>query len=204
MVKLAAVCAALFSCLALTPASASAAMSDPAFTVHLLSANGSGCPPGSAAVSQASTSEFTITYSDYIAYAGGGASPTEFRKNCQLDVGVGVPSGWTYGIFEVDYRGFAYMDKDARGSLSASYYFAGLAKTYQQLHPLFGPQSGDYEFTDQAKVVGWAPCHFNATLNVNTDVRVFAGSSKTFVNELTMDSSDVSLSTIYHLGFKRC
>lgn len=204
MIKLAAVCAALLSSLAFAPAPTSAAVIAPVFTVHLLSVNGSGCPPGSTAVSQASGSEFTVTYSNYIATAGDGASPLDFRKNCQLDVSVGVPSGWTYGVLEVDYRGFAYMDKDAHGSLSAGYYFAGLAQTYRQQHPLSGPQSGNYEFTDQAPVVGWAPCHFNDTLNVNTDVRVFAGSNKSFLNELTMDSSDVNLSTVYHLGFKQC
>ena len=48
MVKLAAFCAALFSCLALAPASANAATSDqpPYFTVHPLSANGSGAHRG--------------------------------------------------------------------------------------------------------------------------------------------------------------
>ena len=204
MVKLAAVCAVLLSCLGFAPATANAAMSDPVFTVHLLSANGSGCPPQSTAVSQATSSEFTITYSQYIATAGDGAGPLDFRKNCQLDVSVGVPAGWTYGILEVDYRGFAFMDKDAHGTLAAAYYFAGLAKTYQQNHALAGPQSGDYEFTDQAKVVGWAPCHFNGTLNVNTSVLLFAGANKSFANELTMDSSDINLSTVYHLGFEKC
>jgi hypothetical protein len=203
MVKLAAICAALLSCLAFAPATADAAVG-PAFTVRLLSANGSGCPRGSTAVSQATSSEFTITYSNYIATAGDGAAPTDFRKNCQLDVSVGVPAGWTYGILEVDYRGFAYMDHDAHGALAAAYYFAGLAKTYQQNHPLSGPQSGNYEFTDRAGVVGFAPCHFNGTLNVNTSVLLFAGTNKSFPNELTMDSSDINLSTIYHLGFKKC
>src|SRR5579859_1635416 len=128
MVKLAALCAVLFSCLALAPSPANAATSvqPPYFTVRLLSANGSGCPPGSTAVSQANSTEFTVTYSQYMATAGGGASAGEFRKNCQLNVNVGVPSGWTFGILAVDYRGYAHLGNAARGTLSASYYYAGL------------------------------------------------------------------------------
>jgi hypothetical protein len=204
MVKLAAICAAIFSCVAFAPATASAAPSQPSFTVRLLTANGSGCPLGSAAVSQASSSEFTLTYSQYIATAGGGAPPTDFRKNCQLNVSVGVPSGWTYGILEVDYRGYAYLGHNARGTLSADYYFAGHSQTARQQHSIYGPRDGDYEFTDRATAVVYAPCHFSATLNMDTAVRLFAGSDKSLLNELTMDSTDVDMSTIYHLGFRRC
>jgi hypothetical protein len=204
MVKLAAVCATLLSCLALAPASANAAPSQPSFTVHLLTANGSGCPPGSAAVSQASSSVFTVTYSTYIATAGRGADPTDFRKNCQLNVKVGVPSGWTFGILEVDYRGYAFLDRNARGTLSADYYFAGQSQTARQSHTIYGRRDGDYHFTDVATATAWAPCHFNASLNIDTAVRVFAGSDKSILNEITMDSTDVDMSTLYHLGFRRC
>src|SRR5215472_12952495 len=165
MVKLAAVCAALLSCLAFAPVTANAvpAQQPPWLTVNLQTVNGSGCPPGSTAVSKAGAgTEFTVTYSEYIASAGGGAPPLDFRKNCQINVLVGVPSGWTFGILEVDYRGFAFMDRDAHGRLSASYYFAGLSGTANQQHPISGPRNGDYEFSDVANVVSWAPCHFNA------------------------------------------
>jgi len=205
MVKLAALCAALFSCLAFAPAAANAAPTQPPyFTVRLLSANGSGCPPDSTAVSQANSTEFTVTYSQYIASAGGGASPLDFRKNCQLNVSVGVPSGWTFGILSVDYRGYAHLDYGAHGTLSASYYYAGLPQTYQQMHSIYGPRDGDYELTDQSGAVAYAPCHFNATLNVNTSLRAYAGLDKSYANQVTMDSTDVNMSTIYHLAFRQC
>ena len=206
MVKLAALCAALFSCLAFAPASASAAppAQPPNFTVHLFSVNGSGCPAGSTAVSEASGTAFTVTYSQYIATAGSGASPVAFRKNCQLNVSVGVPSGWTFGILAVDYRGYAHLGNGARGTLSASYYYAGLPQTYQQQHSITGPMDRDYEFTDQSAAVAYAPCHFTTTLNVNTELRTFRGTDKSDFNMLTMDSSDVKMSTVYHLAFKEC
>ena len=205
MMKLAALCAALFSCLAVAPASASAALpGQPHFTVSLLSANGSGCPPGSAAVSQASDTTFTVTYSTYIASAGNGANPLDFRKNCQLNVSVGVPSGWTFGISEVDYRGYAHLGKGAHGTLVASYYYAGLPATYRQQHPIYGAMDNDYEFTDRAVTMAYSPCQTSVGLNVNTEVRVYRGSDPSYANEITIDSTDFGTATIYHLGFHRC
>jgi hypothetical protein len=198
MVRLVAVCGALFLCLAFAPA-VGAAVSQPSFTVALLSTNGSGCPPGTTRVSAPNNTEFTVTYYKYIAYAGDGAAPGDSRKNCQLDVQVDVPSGWTFGIVAAEFGGYAGLDAGARGILEANYYFSGDPIITPLLHPLSGPQDGDYEFTDRASLVTWAPCHFNGTLNVNTSISVYAGSHQSFLNEVSMSSSPV-----FHLGFEHC
>ena len=193
MVKpLAVFCAALFSCLAIAPASARAAVPDqpPYFTVQLASVNGSGCPPGSTAVRATSATTFKVTYSAYLADAGGGAPPGDFRKNCQLDVLVGVPSGWTFGIASEQYRGFAALDTGAHGVLQTSYYFSGTGGYFSDSHQLFGPMNGIYEFDDQQPVLTWAPCHFTGTINVNSSLQVFPGKNPSFFNELTINSTD--------------
>jgi hypothetical protein len=212
MLKLAALGAALFSSLAIVPMSASAAThpsaakpsQSPSFTVRLLTANGSGCPLRSTAVSRLSSSEFTVTYDQYIAASGRSVSPIDFRKNCQLDTRVGIPAGWTFGVSEVDYRGYAHLGRRARGTVAASYYFAGLPGTATQSHQIGGATDRDYEFNDRATVVAWAPCKTSVGLNINTELRVYRGSDPSYLNLLTMDSSDVSLGTIYHLAFRKC
>ena len=212
MLKLAALGAALFSSLAFVPMSASAAThpsaakpsQPPSFTVRLLTANGSGCPRGSTAVSRLSNSAFTVTYSQYIAASGSGVSPIAFRKNCQLDTRVGIPAGWTFGVSEVDYRGYAHLGRRARGTVAASYYFAGLPGTAMQSHQLRGATDRDYEFDDRATVVAWAPCRTSVGLNINTELRAYSGSDPSYLNLLTMDSTDVSLGTVYHLSFRKC
>ena len=206
MLKLAALGAALFSSVAVAPMPASAAppSAPPSFTVRLLTANGSGCPVGTTAVSQLSSTSFTVTYSQYIADTGGGTSPLNFRKNCQLDTRVGIPAGWTFGVSEVDYRGYAHLGKGARGAVGASYYFAGLPGSSTQSHVIYGATDGDYEFDDRAGLVTWAQCRTAIGLNINTSLRAYAGSDRSYLNLLTMDSTDVSLGTVYHLIFKRC
>jgi hypothetical protein len=203
MVKLAACCAALLSCLAFAPAAASAAPSGPPYySVSLVTANGSGCPPGSATVRQVSSTEFRVSYSNFRAADGPGVPPLHNRENCTFAVQVGVPSGWTYRLVEVDYRGFTQLDRGARGVLTASYYLAGLPWTVHQSHTFYGPKN-NYEYTLAAATPAvWAPCHFNGTLNVDASLQVFPGFSSSFVNSLTMGSTNVG--PVYHLGFRKC
>src|SRR3954470_23164074 len=76
--------------------------------IKVATVNGSGCPAGTAAVAVSpDNTAFTVTYSNYLAQVGKGAKPTDFRKNCQLNLVTHVPQGFSYAIASVDYRGYA-------------------------------------------------------------------------------------------------
>src|SRR4051794_9399992 len=78
-------------------------------TVDVVTVNGSGCPKDSAAVAVSpDNTAFTITYSQYTAEVGDGTGPNgtgqlNDRKNCQINVNVHVPQGFTYAIARADY-----------------------------------------------------------------------------------------------------
>src|SRR5690348_5770864 len=92
--------------------------------IDVVTVNGSGCPANTAAVAVSpDNTAFTVTYSKYLAQVGIGATATDFRKNCQLNLAVHVPSGFTFAIAEADYRGFASLQKGAVGTERANYYF---------------------------------------------------------------------------------
>ncbi|GAA1809076.1 hypothetical protein GCM10009835_30230 [Planosporangium flavigriseum] len=92
--------------------------------IDVVTVNGSGCPAGTAAVAVSpDNAAFTVTYSHYLAQVGVGAKPTDFRKNCQLNLAVHVPQGFTYAIAKADYRGFAHLENGATGLQRANYYF---------------------------------------------------------------------------------
>jgi len=178
-------------------------------TLDLKTVNGSGCPAGTAAVAVAPDhTAFTVTYSDYTAKVGPGAQPTDRRVNCQLSMLAHVPQGFTYAIAEADYRGYAFLARGAWGLEKASYYFQGSRGTEYRQHRIDGAKDDDFEFTDETPIAAlvWAPCGALRNFNVNTELRVNAGSSdpsKT-PSYLTMDSTDLSVKTIYHLAWKRC
>jgi len=178
-------------------------------TIDVLTVLGSGCPAGTAAVApSADNTAFTVTYSDYLAQVGVGAKPTDLRKNCQLAIRVHVPPGFTYAIAQADFRGYANLASGASGLERANYYFQATSPTAYVSHSFAGPMADDWIATDVAEVASlvYAPCGEQRNLNINTELRVSAGSSDTSntTSFMTMDSTDAAVSTIYHLAWQQC
>ncbi|ELS52976.1 DUF4360 domain-containing protein [Streptomyces viridochromogenes] len=176
--------------------------------IKVATVNGSGCPQGTTAVAVSEdNTAFTVTYSDYLAQAGGNSDPTAFRKNCQLNLVVHVPQGFTYAIASADYRGFASLQRGASAVQRASYYFQGSPNTAYRNHPFSGPLNDSWQATDStewAQLV-WAPCGVQRNFNINTELRVSLGTSAPDkVSFMTMDSTDGDISTVYHLAWKEC
>ncbi|WP_371615383.1 DUF4360 domain-containing protein [Streptomyces sp. NBC_00454] len=177
-------------------------------TVEVVGANGSGCPAGTTQVAAApDNTAFTVTYSDYLAQAGAGSGGTEFRKNCQLALRVHVPQGYTYAIARADYRGFASLQRGAFGQQRAGYYFQGAGQTARTVHQFNGAYADNWQASDETAYqdLVFAPCGEVRNLNVNTELRVFAGSSNPqALSFMSMDSTDGSVSTVYHFEWKEC
>ncbi|MFF9085254.1 DUF4360 domain-containing protein [Streptomyces sp. NPDC014991] len=176
--------------------------------IDVATVNGSGCPAGTAAVAVSpDNTAFTVTYSAYLAQAGGNSDPTAFRKNCQLNLVVHVPQGFTYAVASADYRGFASLQRGATATQKASYYFQGSSSTVPRTHPFGGPYNDDWQATDStdwAQLV-WAPCGVLRNFNINTELRVNAGTAAPDkVSFMTMDSTDGDISTVYHMAWKSC
>nr|WP_211225646.1 DUF4360 domain-containing protein [Amycolatopsis nigrescens] len=196
--------------LSMFTAPTAAAESDPPadrVVIDVVTVNGSGCPRGTAAVATATdNSAFTVTYSDYIAQVGEGSEPTDLRKNCQLGLRLHIPQGFTYAVSQADYRGFAHLAKGAQAVQQASYYIQGTSPTTRSTHPFGGPYSDNWQFTDKTETAHlvFAPCGEERNLNVNTELRVSAGSSGNSSSFVTMDSTDGGVSTKYHFHWKKC
>src|SRR5690348_6020506 len=108
--------------------------------IDVVTVNGTGCPAGTAAVAVSpDNTAFTVTYSAYTALVGVGATSTDWRKNCQLNIVVHVPQGFTYAISKVDYRGFASVEGGANAIERANYYFQGQSQTAYVSHTFAGP-----------------------------------------------------------------
>ncbi len=177
--------------------------------IDLVTVNGSGCPAGTAAVAVSpDNTAFTVTYSSYLAQVGVGSQPTDFRKNCQLALDVHVPQGFTYAVAEADYRGFAHLANGATGLERANYYFQGMRQTAYANHPFTGPKDDDWQTTDTTDVASlvYAPCGEERNFNINTELRVSAGTSDpaTTTSFVSMDSTDGSINTVYHFAWKPC
>ncbi|MCN0176768.1 DUF4360 domain-containing protein [Salinispora arenicola] len=177
--------------------------------IDLVTVNGSGCPAGTAAIAMSTdNTAFTVTYSEFIAQVGVGAEPTDWRRNCQLNLRVHVPQGFTYAVAQADYRGFAALADGASGVERANYYFQGMSPTAYSTHTFPGPMIDNWQATDVTDVASlvWHPCGEQRNFNINTELWALAGTSDTSTTTsfMTMDSTDGAISTIYNLAWKTC
>ncbi|MBT2207218.1 DUF4360 domain-containing protein [Actinomadura sp. NEAU-AAG7] len=192
---------------ALTTAPASAAPPIPdGVSVEVAAVNGSGCPQGtSSVVISEDRTAFTVSYSDYLAYDGGNAPPADSRKNCQISLRVNAPDNYTYAISGVEHRGFAGLERGTSGLLRTNYYFQGHPGNQLVDHALKGPYVDGWQFDDQIPVqqLVYKPCGESRNLNLNTELRVDAGSSDgDKMSFLSMDSTHGSAR--YDFAWKRC
>ncbi|MEU8663651.1 DUF4360 domain-containing protein [Actinoplanes philippinensis] len=192
------------------PASAVIVVVDPPpageMSIELVAMAGSGCAPGTADVAiSPDNSAFTAIYSAYLAQAGPNIAVTENRKNCQLNVLVHAPAGFTFAIAKVDYRGYGYLQRGAVAQQRANYYFQGMTAGSYANHAIAAPLDDNWIATDSVPIASqvFRPCGEQRNLNINTELRVTKGTS-TDVSYLTMDSTDGSIETIYHFTWMRC
>ncbi|WP_394822796.1 DUF4360 domain-containing protein [Pendulispora albinea] len=176
--------------------------------IDVVTVNGSGCPQNTAAVAVSpDNTAFTVTYSQFMAQVGGNSNPTDIRKNCQLNLRVHVPQGFTYAIAQADYRGFAHLERGATGLERANYYFQGNSPTSFRNHNFSGPMDDDWQATDTTDVAAlvYKPCGEERNFNINTELRVGLGSSSASkVSFIAMDSTDGAINTTYHFAWKTC
>lgn len=182
--------------------------------IDVITVNGTGCPAGTAAIAMApDNTAFTVTYSNYQSLVGVGALSTDARKNCQINLVVRVPSGFTYAVTSTDFRGYHKLQKGASAQVRANYYFQGQSQTAQTVHtysgPSLDPDFGDsYQFTDEVPIAAlvWHPCGVLRNLNVNTELRTAGGTSdlKKTTSLIALDSVDGEITTIYHFEWRNC
>jgi hypothetical protein len=178
-------------------------------TINVVTVNGSGCPSGTAAVAiSPDNTAFTVTYSQYNAMVGVGAKPTDSRKNCQINLQVHVPQGFTYAIAQADYRGYASLASGATAMERANYYFQGQSPTAYAIHSFTGALEDDWQATDTTDLSAlvYAPCGEQRLFNINTELRANAGTSnpRTTTSFISMDSTDGAINTTYHFAWKVC
>ncbi len=157
---------------AAAPASAAQAAPADELAVTVVTANGSGCPnaPATAQILPDGTS-FTIDFGGYVAWAGGGAPATAFRKNCQFSLQITAPEGMTYAVTKAEYSGFALLNDGVSGVQTARYYFQGQSSTTTVSHRFTGALTDDWRTADVfgPEQLVFAPCDTQRNLNLNTE-----------------------------------
>nr|MDT0659160.1 DUF4360 domain-containing protein [Micromonospora sp. DSM 115978] len=180
------------------------ALPDGNVTIDIVAVAGSGCTPGTAKVStHPDRSGFRIRYDDFVAAAGGGVDVPESRKNCQLAVLIDVPPGWTAAIATADYRGRARIPAGATGQQQTNYYWQGSSENSRTGTTFAGPYNGFWATRDVAPALFYLPCGQQRVLNINTELRVDAGTASGPAS-MSMTTTEGDVDTLFNLNWTRC
>ena len=158
------------------PAEPDASLRDPEGAyVAKISANGTGCPPGSwnSAISPDGRT-FTMKFDAYEAAVD--ASSSVAIKDCQVGIKLHSPAGLSYRVKNTGFEGHAFLEQGVKARLVAGYYFQGNPVAAEQIRAdLVGPTDDTFAFDDKVSAgeTGvWSPCGVDRLLNVKTLVRV--------------------------------
>lgn len=145
-----------------------------------VTANGSGCPAADATVEvDPGNTGFTLRHTSFFAHAGLGAGPVDFRRNCQVNLQVNAPDGYTYAVSRGERDGFLHLPAGATALQRTTYYFTGSPQTSLRDHRFTGPYNDFWQAVDETPVpdLVFAPCDARRNLNINTEVRVQSGAA---------------------------
>lgn len=165
---------------------------------------GTGCPQGSLVQGLSEDrSSLSLVFDKFVVSAGPGVPITENRKNCQINLNLRVPQGWSYSVAQVNYLGFVQLAAGQTGSQKSIFYFQGDVAQISANSNFSGPVSRDYLTGDFIPVSSqiWSSCNGAKPLNINTQVRI---SSPQLSGQITTDSIDGKVKQILKLSWKRC
>ncbi len=169
---------------------------------------GSGCADSSSVGSNISpdAKAFTLSFSSFIAEVGPGI-PNGFSKSkCKITIDLRFPSGWSYTLFSVDYRGEVALDVGVIGTLSSYYYFQSQANNGTLLSSnIEGELFSDFYRRDSLSITeyNWSPCGKNRALNIEAETSV-ESSDPEAAGAFFLDSIDGELSHVYGIQWQRC
>ncbi|KAJ3269051.1 hypothetical protein HDV01_001920 [Terramyces sp. JEL0728] len=175
--------------------------------VHIKSISyaGTGCPAGTvSSIMSDDATTFTMLMSSFVASSGPGTKITDARKNCQINLNLSYPSGFSYSIASVEYRGYVSIPAGVTATQEATYYISGQSQQVSSKNVFSTPTDQDYENTDTIALaaVVWSPCGAVLPGNINTQVRL--SGDLTQPAEITVDSVDGTVQQIYGIQWRTC
>lgn len=169
---------------------------------------GKGCRQGTVSGNIAFDARaFTLTFNDFIAELGPNVPRGANSTHCTVTVDIRIPQGWSYTLFNADFRGYVALDAGARADLRTSYYFQANRNQTVRFNQQFRGYTEENFF--KRDTVGiedtvWSTCGRNRALNIETTVDLSNQGSQQRQGLFAIDSIDGSFTQVFGIRWMRC
>jgi len=184
---------------------------DEKITASFAAVNGSGCPLGSVTVvPYPDNSGIILSYSRFYVQRGGDSTVLQGYQNCNLDIRVHVPAGFTFAVSRAVYQGYAYVLPGATARLVAKYNFQGQGPTVSSHQINDGALFDDnWTIIDEFPYpsLSWSPCGQDVILTDAYELRAQPygpSDDPSDVSFVTANKSDHSLRTELNFVWAAC
>lgn len=155
-------------------AGAAGAEPDTPLVLDLVSAAGTGCPPGATAITtSADMRTFELSFGAFVAQFGPDGDLRNLRKTCQVSIDAHLPSGFTYAPAAMVTSGHLALADGVAATFKLQYRFTGATTTVAEPESFAGRPVGDWSaertFADGQQ---FAPCRQPSRLTITMELRV--------------------------------
>lgn len=169
---------------------------------------GPGCRQGTVTGNIAFDAKaFTLVFNDFIAEIGPGVPGGERATNCRVTLDIRIPNGWTYTLFDVDYRGFAFLEEGVSANLRSKYFFQASPNSFVQRSKSFEGYLSD-NFSERNTLgiesLEWSRCGRQRALNIETEISLQNSSYPENYGLITVDSIDGQFTQVFGIRWARC
>lgn len=172
--------------------------------------NGNGCPQGSVAANISPDAKaFTLLFDNFIAEKNTN-DRRPVRMVCKVDIHLHTSSGWQFGFFSVEHRGFVDLENGLVASLGTGYQNDHHGRVVRFQPTVFrGAVSQDYQKSTEIPVhtVQWTPCSNGSVTHftLNSDITIMGrGPANNGAGILTVDSIDGEYRQKYGFTWRKC
>jgi hypothetical protein len=166
-----------------------------------------GCPPGTYnIVTSPDGSTVSVLFDNFTVSTGVSGL---VRKTCAMEIPLQLPAGYSLGVYQLDYRGFAHLEDRQRGELQVNYGTgAGERNRGRRFRrDLRGAYEGDFTFNERLKggVLRRMGCGGSQVLNFAATLTL-ASKGGPSEGRMTLDTVDGAPEggLVFGLNLKRC
>jgi len=150
-------------------------------------AQNNGCDAGAYSVTiSPDGAALSILFDDFVVHGG-----QEIAKRCTLSIPLNLPEGYSLGVYQVDYRGYAKLGEREAGLFTVDYVVGPRGNGRGTRHRLRGPSDEDFAFSDDLRrgILRRIGCGEAAKIDFNA-VLGFRRSESSPESILSLDSAD--------------